>query len=534
MNEQVNFIAEYISSKGFEIQKNGSLKKQGGRKTLDPKIFYKEFLHELQEFTLSQFEQTVKYLSSVKQEKLDGLNSLSDLMAACQFIYEKFRWHVTEEKTKCYYLKNRIDAEEYYFLTTDKDSQKFYNCLDDNEMYRLSQLIQQYNILHPDETTEPEKLVSHIVRDIRTNPAYRLLKEPITLSNDPNQPCFKFFDIAHIESKGDQYFNKHGERPPTPAWDSFFNRIRKPCMVPVVKAYLAGLFVSENTTKQALYIFGNGNDGKSQITDCLAVKMGENVTFMLPQNMKANQFTMMDAYGKRMFLGEELQSPNVIKHGMLHAILGGSRVRLEPKNEPAFKGKVYACGVITSNYAAQIDDVENQRSRLLYIEMFPTSAEEINAHGKEWARNLKKEFSAMIYEGYKYYKEYNPSGSSFKMPSDYREIIEDLFDEKARHINDFIEDCFEEDANGFVPAKLGEAFIQYVKSQYLDKNELSIHPEYRSNQIVKEIFEKLLAKFPKISKHRKIINNKRILGISGLSITKTISHIHNFFLKSTL
>ena len=529
MQDSVNFISNFLASREYEITKTGLLKKKGARKSLELKEFFKEFVGELGEISLPQFEYIVKQLTINKETITQGLSTLSDLMAACGFIYEKFRWVVTREKTKMYFLKTREDAEEYFYLTTDKDSQKFFNCLNVNELFAANELVKQFNFINGNEPIDVEKLMGLIVRDIRTNPVFSLAKEPITLSNNPLEPCFKFFDIEKIQITGDNYFQRNGYRPPTPAWDCFFARVRDQNMVPLVKAYLAGLFIAENTTKQALYIFGNGNDGKSQITECLAKKMGEEATFMLPQNMRTNNFTMMDAFGKRMFLGEELQSPNVIKHGMLHAILGGSRVRLEPKNESAFFARVYCCGVITSNYAPQIDDVKNQISRLLYIEMNPTSDEEINRSGKAWSLALQTEFDAMIYEGYQYYKKFNPTGSSFKMPTDYRDTLEELFDEKSKLMGKFIEEVFVYDENGFIGQKLLEAFLVYVKANRTDKTDNQLPPEYKDNKVGKELYEKLLVKFPHILKKKKMINGKQHKGITGLSIIQTTSPISNIF-----
>lgn len=521
MQDFVNKIFNYLQSKNCSVQANGSIKKVNSRKPMPALDFYKDNMADLLEFTPQVFMEAIKQLTVQKSEEVKSFGSLGELMANCGFIYEKFRWFVTREKTKIYYLKTNPNAEEYFYLTTDRESPKFFNSLNLFDLDKVNQLVTQFNALNPEDTIDCEKLVKAIISDIRQNPAYCLPKEPVTLSNDPTEPCFKFFDIEGLERWGDEYMQQYGTRPPTPAWDCFFARIREQMMVPLTKAYLAGLFVAKNTAKQALYIFGNGNDGKSQITECLAKKMGEDITFMLPQNMKANQFTLFAAYGKRMFLGEELQSPNVIKNGMLHAILGGSRVWLEPKNEAPFFGKVYCCGVITSNYSPLIDDVKNQISRLIYIEMNPPTDEEINQSGKEWAIALQHEFEGIIYEGLKYFKNLNPSGASYRMPEDYRDILLDLFDEKSRHMSSFIEEVFVEDPEGEIrTGNLIDAFISFVKTKYFDPNDLSVPTEYRDSRISKEVFEKLLIRFPKIKKDRKRLGLTQFRIIRGLSISQ--------------
>lgn len=520
-NNLLNIIQTFLSARKLSIQKDGSIKK--GKKFLSARDVYAEFATELINIIeLSPFENIINHLTKRKQAESPIDPTLySDLVAKCDFVLKKFRWFVTSDFVKFFYFKTSENAEQYKYVTSDVFSDMFYNCLNADDCLMLQNLILQYNLENPDKIiASSRKFMSYIIAKLDETQECRLDALPKIMSNNPLEPCCKFFDIKRLEESGDKYKKEHGVNPPTPCWDQFFARVRMQEMVPVIKAFLTGIFMDNNKTKQVLYIFGNGNDGKTQITESLAVAMGDDVTFVLAQNMKSNQFSSFDAFGKRLFLGEELQSPNALKTGLLHAITGGSRVKMEQKGKQAFQVKSHAIGVITSNYAPNISDVTNQKSRLIYVEVDPPPAELINKEGSNWAKGLQEEFNRMIYSGLQYYRELNPAGSSFKLPPSHDEFLETQFDEKSIYLQNFIEEVFEYNESSSIRCRLRDGFIKYVEEKTTEENltHFSITNEYRDNTVSKEIFEKLLKKFPNICHSSKNLEEKRIRIIKGLSI----------------
>lgn len=533
MSFDVNNIRKIINSIDFEVLKNGKLKQKGKKKQLDAKTFYADHTDLLSTITLIQFENTIKLIAEEVKSVTADMTTLEGLLAQCDFIYCKFRWFVTKEKTKIYYLKTRWDAEEYQPLTTDRDSIKFFNSVTGNELADLNKLVKDYNLINKGnaekEPIDEEKVVKYILADIRKNPEYELLSEPVPLTNDPLEPAFKFFDLKNIIRKGNEFIETHSKNPTTPAWDEFLDRIRNQAMREVVHAYITGIFIAKNRAKQCLYVWGNGNDGKSQITEAVADMMGEGVTFVLDQHMRSNQFSSYDAYGKRLFIGEELSAPNVIKNKIFHAITGGSRMRMEAKGEQAFHSRVYACGIITSNEKPLLDDVINQKTRLIYIEVDNASEEKINKSGLKWAEALKKEMEKFIFKGLALLDKYNPTGSSYMLPESHSEDITGRFDLKTQHMEEFIEECFEYDSNSIIRSKIAEGFLTYVNLCYFEKLKMPIPNEYRDAKTAHEIIEKLKSKYPKIILKRKEINGSHIHIIIGLKINKGKGSLYSLF-----
>ncbi len=519
MQQNVNDIFDKITSLGYQVLASSKLRKQGSKQPIEPSKLYKENLNIFNNLSLEEFENTIKQRANLLLvDKIENGSPMSNLLNECNFIYEKFRWFVTQNRTKIFFEKTRFDAEEYSMLTTEKDSEKFFNAMNDIELIQINKLVLKHNAVesNKDNLLTEEKLVKLVIEDLRKNPNYRLHTEPVTLSNHPNEPCFKFFNLKEIKEYGEAYTKTHGVRPPTPAWDQFFARVRDQTLVPIIKAFFTGIFYAKNRTKQCLYLWGAGNDGKSQITEALAKAMGDNVTFVFDQYLRSNQFSSYDAFGKRLALGEEMEAPNVIKNKTVHAITGQSRVRIEAKGEQAFHTRLYSCCVITSNVKPLIEDVKNQTTRLIYVEIDSANENDINESGTSWGKALQDEFNNMIFEGIKYYKKFNPDGGSFRLPEDYNDTLVNLHDDETIYIEEFISRCFVANEDAVIRDRLGHGFVEFVTINYFpDKN---VPKEYMNNQISRKIFEKLKNKFPKIERSRKKSDGVQYRTITGISI----------------
>lgn len=530
MQEISNDIFEIISSTGYQVINSGRLKKARG-KSIDAAKFYNEHIELFPNINRKEFEQIVKKKADeLKQESIVSPNNIAGLLQECHFIYAKFRWFVTKDRTKIYYEKTREDAEEYKILTTDRESLKFFNCLNDEELTKLSELVFSFNMLETSKDIQmsEEKLVKFIMEDLRRNPAFRLEQEPITLSNNPTEPCFKFFPIKKLKKWGDDYLEKHGERPPTPAWDQFFNRLRDKNMIDIVKAFLTGIFIAKNKAKQCLYIWGAGNDGKSQITHAIATLMGDDVTFVLDQYMRSNQFSSYDAYGKRLCVGEEMSAPNLLKNKTFHAITGQSLTRIEGKGEQAFYSRLYACALVTSNEKPFLEDVKNQTTRLLYVEVDSASDQEINDSGVTWGKTLAEELHALIYSGISLYKKYNPDGGSYRMPASHNEAIEALFDDEAQMIDEFVHTAFEACDESNLKDQLHLAFQDWIEKNFFADR--PVPQKFRDNQIARKIKEKLKIKFPDfLTSKKRLKNGTRPNILIGIKVSKKFGGFSNWF-----
>lgn len=520
----MDIIQKFLKSKRVSIVSSSEIK-EGQKKPVKVSIFYAEhedyFLN--QEVELGHFKNIVQEIHNSNINKSqDSDDSYEEdyqsFVAQCDFIMQKFRWYITDERDVIFYEKTHSKALEFKYLTTDMISNKFYNCCTREEKEKLKLIMLMYN------EEFPKKKIKNIldcfpilVRHLYTTAEFQFEGEPKTLSNSAEKPCFKFYDIHKLEKAGLNYEKKHGFRPPTPAWDEFFERIVEQDMVPVVKAFLAGLFMEQNTSKQVLYIRGDGNDGKTQIAKALMQEMGKKVSFLLPQNMKQNQFTSYDAYGKRFFVGEELHSPNVFKTHILHALTGGSPVRVERKGEQAFHTELYACGIITSNHKPEIEAIENQTSRILYIEMKRADDDKRKHAGNAWSQALRDEVRFMIYDGIRYFRELNPGGASYTVPESHNNAIEVLFDDRTTHIQQFVADAFEINHDGFIRANLGEAFRAYCSTNVF-KSADDIPFDYKDNRTTQLVYNALVQVFPGIRVGQRTFGRQRIKCIMGIQL----------------
>ena len=536
-HQTLNNILEILNKSAYEILPDATIKKKGkSKKVLSAMDFYKDNLEVLIDYTMATFTDAITFLASriVDKPKSETNKFSNDKMAqtleSCEFYYEKFRWFVTKEKIKVFYYKTSAVAEEYLFLTTHDNDPKFFNCfeLHPDELEKFMGIVELFNrdIESASEKLSWKKLVSIIIDDLQTTSKYRLETEPQVFTNDPTVPAFKYFDLEGLVEWGQNYEKIHGERPPTPAWDCFFARVRELGMVPVMKAFIAGLFVDYNKTKQVLYIYGNGNDGKSQVLSAIYRYMGENVTYNLPQDMQANQFTVSAAYAKRVFLCDELKNSKVLKTGVLHSITGGGIHRIENKFEKVFSAEIYGIGILASNFEPELEDVTNQRARLLYVEIDSAKNEDIFEAGLDFSESIKSdaEIQGVIYEGLKYFQELNPSGAFFKMPAEHHEVLDNLLDERSEHINRFIDVCFEFDPEFSMRDRLTKLFYDHSLENFFD-DEAKIPRSYLDKKVSKVIFEKLLTVNKGIGKKSKRIDGVKTRIIYGVKIKDEFKYL---------
>lgn len=536
MEHMLQFVKNFLKSKKAKV-KNYQIK-EGRKEPIRPEIFYGNYIGELMPYIhVNDFVNYINYITNDSKNIIDIEDSdqYAEVILKCTCVLNKFKWLRSDEFDIIFYRKTHESAEEYRYLTTDITSNKFYTCLNQNERTELTMHISEFNEGKEGaaKIKDPIKFVSTIIRHMYMSFDYALSKEPITLSNDPNEPCFKFYDIEDLKKRGKLYQDKNkNELPNISAWEEFFERIEDRNMIPVVKAFFAGIFLQKNTSRQVLYMYGEGNDGKTEIINALLHELGAHVSFSLPQNMKFNHFTLYSAYGKRFFTGDEMKAENVFKTSVLHAMTGGSTVLVEKKNETPFSTKLFCVGIIASNLTPQLSNEENQLSRILMIRLKKASKEKRLKSGAQWKDDLKRQVRNLIYHGLQEFDAINPTGTMYDVPESQNEHLETLFDNKTKDIESFVSTMFQFDPESYVRSNLNRAFRAYCASEIF-KDE-SVPPEYLDTKVTIDIFRALQHLAPDFKFAEKQItmeDGKRRRVVYGLSIKH---HSPNSKLRSIL
>lgn len=178
-----------------------------------------------------------------------------------------------------------------------------------------------------------------------------LAAPPPALSWDPAVPAFKVFNRSTL-IKG-----------PHPAWDQFLDRCSHP---ETIRAYIWSIFEPSNFGRQALWLQGEGGDGKSTVLRVLANFMGVQHTLTIGLGSYDSEFFYGSVYGKRLAIYPDCKNVSVLRKEKIKSMLGRDIAQINGKYEKPFSAQIYCKMLIGSNWLPQINWGDNsERSRLL-------------------------------------------------------------------------------------------------------------------------------------------------------------------------
>lgn len=223
----------------------------------------------------------------------------------------------------------------------------------------------------------------------------RLIDEqPKNFSWDPAELAFKKFDPALVAPGN------------TPTWDEFCNRLNYP---DVFKAWVWSLFEPTNNIRQAMWITGAGNDGKSAVQKALREIFGAQHVYDCKKGDEGRQWFQSNVFGKCLVNYADCDNPHLLNNQAIKQLTGGDSTSIEAKGANAFSAEIYAKLFVSSNITPKINpDLEAQTSRLIRLKLAPIAKgapkdEQFKsrlvdeAYAFLW--QCKKEFEAMINAG---------------------------------------------------------------------------------------------------------------------------------------
>lgn len=247
------------------------------------------------------------------------------------------------------------------------------------------------------------------------------------ISNDPNEPCFRFIDLNMKKGNCDSWKK----------WmkDTFEHH---EITSKLFMAWLAGVVIADNNSKQLMYIHGFGNDAKSQVINALCEYFEQAAVALNKESMK-NQFGFAKLENKRLITISDSKNPELLRTGFIHQITGGDVVDIERKQKDSYSAKMFGKILVCENIAPSINiDEVNQVTRLIYIKcrkrteeenvalgiaMYDKNGEYVFVGSKEFPLKLIAETEAFIAECLEVYKEYCPTDSAIIVPKSYIEEV---------------------------------------------------------------------------------------------------------------
>lgn len=231
------------------------------------------------------------------------------------------------------------------------------------------------------------------------DPSRILKEEPALISWSPLEPAYRVLDPSIL---------KPG---PTPNWDSFLSRMDYP---ETFKAYVWSAFEPRNTGRQALWIKGEGSDGKSSAINAISAFLGRSYVLSIGKGTYDKDYFFGNAFGKRLAIYMDCKNTYILKAERIKSLLGRDTVNINNKYEREFSAQVYSKLIIASNFHPKINYNDNsERTRLLLCEV-ATFKDEFGDPDFEY--NLEAEFPAFLLQCQEAYEANCPNNVNLRVP----------------------------------------------------------------------------------------------------------------------
>lgn len=217
---------------------------------------------------------------------------------------------------------------------------------------------------------------------------YLMLDERHTFEEEPLQISWDASDYAYKKMDPDML-----QPGPTPTWDEFTARLDYPA---VFMAWVWGIFEPTNNIRQALWLKGAGNDGKSSVQKAIERVIGREYCYSMKPDDESQQWFQKNVFGKVLVNYADCRNVHLIDANNIKQLTGGDTTSIEGKGENSFTGKIYSKLLVTSNYNPKINpELQAHTSRLIKLEVAPLAD---NKKDAGFEHRLEAEIYAFLYK----------------------------------------------------------------------------------------------------------------------------------------
>lgn len=299
------------------------------------------------------------------------------------------------------------------------------------------------------------------------------------------------------------------------AWESWRKAIDNEEGFNLFCAWIWGIFdeVCIENNRQALWIYGEGMDGKSTVTNVIQyIISGEYQknygSKTISTDLLSKSFWASDIFGNNLTIVNEVTDPNVIHskefQSKFHAWLGGDNCAIEGKNKGSFSARLYSKCMIHANIKPEFSGYINVNTRCIPVQIKNTYFKGLE-YGKKYSEltdvyDWKKSLYEQRYSFLKYcktqFEELYTTQHLFKISKDYQDQFLEK-DEKHANIDSLMEKLSTNPSTSvYYSAENMNACIKFIAKAGYNMN--------ISNRDISAIYKKL-----DIEKPRIIVNGVR-------------------------
>jgi len=244
-----------------------------------------------------------------------------------------------------------------------------------------------------------------------------LATPPEDFSVKCNVPCLSYVNLKQALKHRNSDFV---------SWKNFMSQM-DPEDAETFAAFVFSIFDEKSVSKQLMYLWDEGNTGKSTVTNAMKKVLGSTVCTSISKTLSTNDFGSSNIYGKRLIVYPECKDPDVLKSSVMHNITGGDDILINTKFQSMFSAKVYAKIIICSNDSPDVDVYQkNQKTRIIPLRLdsaLCSSKEHYTSEGvfvgnPNFEKDLIKDFWAFVWYAFECYKKLCPTHGQIRVRED--------------------------------------------------------------------------------------------------------------------
>jgi hypothetical protein len=159
-----------------------------------------------------------------------------------------------------------------------------------------------------------------------------------------------------------------------PIWTEMMDRTTN---AEALQAFIYSIFVPQSYRQQYLWLYGDGGNGKSTITDLLARMLGSSYVVSDTQSGHSSQFFTYTLDGKRLLVFPDTNSETFVMTGTFKQLTGEGLIRMEGKGKDAYSAEINVKIIINSNNFPTLSSKKADIRRIIFCEMAPLTKEPI-------------------------------------------------------------------------------------------------------------------------------------------------------------
>lgn len=151
-----------------------------------------------------------------------------------------------------------------------------------------------------------------------------------------------------------------------PVWSEMMGRTTNS---DALQAFIYAIFVPQSYRQQYLWIYGDGGNGKSTITDLLSKLLGASYVVSDTNSGHNSQFFTYSLDGKRLLVFPDTNSETFVQTGVFKQLTGEGLIRMEGKGKDAYSAPIDVKIIINSNNFPTLSSKKADIRRIIFCEM---------------------------------------------------------------------------------------------------------------------------------------------------------------------